>query len=154
MAFSKKCVDQRKDWLTEHMAKTKHRKEIGLAEDYLYQKDTTSISYSAFVNLELVLFSHYDNVRSIPNMIDGFKPGQRKVLFCCLKRNDKKEVKVAQLAGSVAEHSSYHHGEVSLMSTIINLAQNYVGSNNINLLVPNGQFGTRLQGGKDAASPR
>ena len=58
------------------------------------------------------------------------------------------------MAGSVAEHSAYHHGEVSLMSTIINLAQNFVGSNNINLLQPIGQFGTRLAGGKDAASPR
>lgn len=64
-----------------------------------------------------------------------------QVLFTCLKRNDKKEVKVAQLAGSVAEHSAYHHGEASLMGTIINLAQNYVGSNNINLLLPIGQFG-------------
>ena len=43
----------------------------------------------------------------------GLKPGQRKVLFTCLKRNDKREVKVAQLAGSVAELSAYHHGEVS-----------------------------------------
>lgn len=77
-----------------------------------------------------------------------------QVMYTCFKRNDKREVKVAQLAGSVAEHSAYHHGETSLMSTIINLAQNYVGSNNINLLMPNGQFGTRLQGGKDAASPR
>ena len=42
----------------------------------------------------------------------------------------------------------------SLMSTIINLAQNFVGSNNVNLLQPIGQFGTRLNGGKDAASPR
>jgi len=75
-------------------------------------------------------------------------------LFTCIKRNDKREIKVAQLAGSVAEHSAYHHGEMSLMSTIINLAQNYVGSNNINLLQPIGQFGTRLQGGKDAASAR
>lgn len=80
--------------------------------------------------------------------------GFLKVLFTCIKRNDKREIKVAQLAGSVAEHSAYHHGEVSLMSTIVNLAQNYVGSNNINLLQPIGQFGTRLQGGKDAASPR
>lgn len=40
------------------------------------------------------------------------------------------------------------------MSTIINLAQNFVGSNNINLLQPIGQFGTRIHGGKDAASPR
>ncbi|XP_003240317.1 DNA topoisomerase 2-like [Acyrthosiphon pisum] len=79
---------------------------------------------------------------------------QLHVLFTCIKRNDKREIKVAQLAGSVAEHSAYHHGEVSLMSTIVNLAQNYVGSNNINLLQPIGQFGTRLQGGKDAASPR
>ncbi len=40
------------------------------------------------------------------------------------------------------------------MGTIINLAQNYVGSNNINLLQPIGQFGTRINGGKDSASPR
>ncbi|CAK9796483.1 DNA topoisomerase 2 [Anthophora plagiata] len=154
MAFSKKCVDQRKDWLMNHMDETKRRREIGLGERYLYQKDTRTVSFSDFINVELVLYSNYDNVRSIPNMIDGFKPGQRKVVYTCLKRNDKREVKVAQLAGSVAEHSAYHHGEVSLMSTIINLAQNFVGSNNINLLQPIGQFGTRLAGGKDAASPR
>jgi DNA topoisomerase-2 len=61
---------------------------------------------------------------------------------------------VAQLAGYVSEHSAYHHNEVSLQSTIVGMAQDYVGSNNINLLRPNGQFGTRLQGGKDAASAR
>ncbi|XP_076228043.1 DNA topoisomerase 2 [Nomia melanderi] len=154
MAFSKKCIEQRKDWLTNYMDETKRRKEIGLGERYLYEKDTRTVSYSDFINVELVLYSNYDNVRSIPNMIDGFKPGQRKVLYTCLKRNDKREVKVAQLAGSVAEHSAYHHGEMSLMATIINLAQNFVGSNNINLLQPIGQFGTRLTGGKDAASPR
>merc|ERR1712088_50520 len=105
-------------------------------------------------NKELVLFSNCDNERSIPSLVDGFKPGQRKVMFTCLKRNDKKEVKVAQLAGSVGEMSAYHHGEMSLMGTIIGLAQNFVGSNNINLLQPIGQFGTRLAGGKDSASPR
>lgn len=154
MAFSKKCVDARKDWLTNHMEETKRRKEIGLGERYLYQKDTRIVSYSDFINLELVLFSMYDNVRSIPNMMDGLKPGQRKVLYTCFKKSDKKELKVAQLGASVAELTAYHHGEMSLMTTIINLAQNYVGSNNINLLLPIGQFGTRLQGGKDAASPR
>ncbi|XP_076167856.1 DNA topoisomerase 2 isoform X2 [Ptiloglossa arizonensis] len=154
MAFSKKCVDQRKDWLMHYMDETKRRKDIGLGERYLYEKDTRTVSFSDFINVELVLYSNYDNVRSIPNMIDGFKPGQRKVLYTCLKRNDKREVKVAQLAGSVAEHSAYHHGEVSLMATIINLAQNFVGSNNINVLQPIGQFGTRLAGGKDSASPR
>ena len=48
----------------------------------------------------------------------------------------------------------YHHGEASLFSTMINMAQTFVGSNNINLLLPSGQFGTRLLGGDDAASPR
>ncbi|XP_052741685.1 DNA topoisomerase 2 isoform X2 [Bicyclus anynana] len=154
LAFSKKGADQRKEWLTNHMDEVKRRKEIGLSERYLYTKDTKAVTYSDFVNLELVLFSNGDNIRSIPSMIDGLKPGQRKVIFTCIKRNDKREVKVAQLAGSVAEHSAYHHGEQSLMMTIVNLAQNYVGSNNINLLEPRGQFGTRLCGGKDSASPR
>ncbi|XP_045766849.1 DNA topoisomerase 2-like isoform X1 [Maniola jurtina] len=154
LAFSKKGADQRKEWLTSHMEEVKRRKEIGLSERYLYTKETKQVTYSDFVNLELVLFSNGDNVRSIPSMIDGLKPGQRKVIFTCIKRNDKREVKVAQLAGSVAEHSAYHHGEQSLMLTIVNLAQNYVGSNNINLLEPRGQFGTRLCGGKDSASPR
>ena len=112
---------------------------------YLYEKNTVHVNYSDFVNKELVLFSNLDNERSIPSLVDGFKPGQRKVMFTCIKRNDKKEVKVAQLAGSVGEHSAYHHGEASLMGTIIGLAQNFVGSNNINLLMPHGQFGTRLQ---------
>lgn len=154
MAFSKKCAEQRKEWLTSWMEDTKRRRELGLPEQYLYEKDTKAVNYSDFVNKELVLFSNCDNERSIPSMVDGLKPGQRKVLFTCLKRNDKREIKVAQLAGSVAEHSSYHHGEQSLMSTIVNLAQNFVGSNNINLLQPIGQFGTRLAGGKDSASPR
>lgn len=77
-----------------------------------------------------------------------------QVLFTCFKRADKKEVKVAQLAGAVGEMSAYHHGEQSLMQTIVGLAQNFVGSNNINFLQPIGQFGTRLQGGSDSASPR
>nr|CAD7454987.1 unnamed protein product [Timema tahoe] len=154
MAFSKKCIDDRKVWLTNWMEDTKRRHEMGLAEQYLYEKDTKQVNYSDFVNKELVLFSNMDNERSIPSAVDGLKPGQRKVMYTCLKRNDKREIKVAQLAGSVAEHSAYHHGEQSLMSTIINLAQNFVGSNNINLLQPIGQFGTRLIGGKDAASPR
>jgi len=154
MAFSKKCVDQRKEWLTKWMEECKRRKELGLPEIYLYEKDTKQVNYADFVNKELVLFSNLDNERSIPCLVDGFKPGQRKVIYTCMKRNDKKEVKVAQLAGSVAELSAYHHGEASLMGTIVGLAQNYVGSNNINLLQPIGQFGTRLQGGKDQASPR
>ena len=39
------------------------------------------------------------------------------MLFSCLKRKLKEEIKVAQLAGYVAEHSCYHHGEVCALAT-------------------------------------
>ncbi|XP_014666193.1 PREDICTED: DNA topoisomerase 2-alpha-like [Priapulus caudatus] len=154
LAFGKKKIEERKEWLTNGLRERKDRREIGLSEIYLYEKDTKAVTYTEFVNKELIQFSIYDNERSIPSLVDGLKPGQRKVLFTCLKRNDKREVKVVQLGGSVAELSAYHHGEQSLNTTIVNLAQNFVGSNNINLLQPIGQFGTRLHGGKDCASPR
>jgi DNA topoisomerase-2 len=154
LAFSKKKVEERKEWLTDWMEEGRRRKELGMPEVYLYEEHTKAVNYADFVNKELVLFSNMDNERSIPSLVDGFKPGQRKVMFTCLLRNLTKELKVAQLAGSVSEKSAYHHGEASLMGTIIGLAQNYVGSNNLNLLMPIGQFGTRLQGGKDSASPR
>lgn len=112
------------------------------------------LSYEDFINKELIHFSIADNLRSLPSVVDGLKPGQRKILFACFKRKLKSEIKVAQLSGYVAEHSAYHHGEMSLCQTIINMAQEYVGSNNLNLLMPLGQFGTRLMGGKEAASPR
>merc|ERR1719379_1731332 len=113
-----------------------------------------ALSYKDFVNKELVQFSRYDVMRSIPSVMDGLKPTQRKILYGCFKRNLRSDVKVAQLVGYVAEHASYHHGEASLNGTIVSMAQDFVGSNNINLLVPSGQFGTRLTGGKDHASAR
>ncbi|CAN8306356.1 unnamed protein product [Cochlearia groenlandica] len=142
LAFSKKKIEARKNWLSNFEPGT-----------HLDQKEPT-ITYSDFVNKELILFSMADLQRSIPSMVDGLKPGQRKILFCSFKRNFTKEAKVAQFCGYVSEHSAYHHGEQSLASTIIGMAQDYVGSNNINLLEPSGQFGTRSVGGKDSASAR
>ncbi|KAM3184368.1 DNA topoisomerase 2-alpha [Hymenolepis weldensis] len=154
LAFNKNKINERKQWLTSWMEGRRRRQELGLSEDYLYSVGTHAVTYHDFIHKELVLFSNMDNERSIPSLVDGLKPGQRKVLFTCLKRNQVKEIKVAQLTGAVAEMSSYHHGEMSLMGTIINLAQDFVGSNNLNLLLPIGQFGTRLAGGKDSASAR
>ena len=142
MAFGKKNAEQRKDWLNTYQEGT----YINYAQ--------ANIRYQDFVNKELILFSMYDNMRSIPSVCDGFKPGQRKILYACFKRNLKVEIKVAQLSGYVAEHTGYHHGEDSLSQTIIGMAQSFVGSNNINLLLPIGQFGSRHLGGKEAASPR
>jgi DNA topoisomerase-2 len=142
MVFSKKHVDDRKRWLNSFKPGT-----------YL-DHNCENIAYSDFINKELILFSRADLERSIPNVLDGFKPGQRKIMYCGFKRNLKSDIKVAQFAGYVSEHSAYHHGEQSLASTIVGLAQEFTGSNNVNLLVPSGQFGTRLQGGKDSASAR
>ncbi|KAF0719819.1 Aste57867_764 [Aphanomyces stellatus] len=142
MVFSKDRVADRKVWLS-----------TANPHDYVFER-CASMPLGQFVHSELVQFSLADNVRSIPNVVDGLKPSQRKVLFACFRRNLTKEMKVAQLAGYCAEHTAYHHGEASLHSTIVNMAQDYVGANNVPLLVPSGQFGTRLQGGKDAASPR
>jgi DNA topoisomerase-2 len=83
------------------------------------------------------------------------KPSQRKILYGAYLRGlDKTEVKVAQLAGFVSDKAAYHHGEASLTGAIVGMAQNYMGSNNINILKPNGQFGSRLNNGSDIASPR
>ncbi len=148
LAFSKKRADDRKEWLKGF--------EPGTHMSYGTEgaKGMQQLLVSDFIHKELILFSMADNVRSIPSMVDGLKPAQRKVLFACFKRNLKADVKVAQLAGYVSEHASYHHGEAALAATIVGMAQNFVGSNNLNLLVPSGQFGTRLMGGKDAASAR
>jgi DNA topoisomerase-2 len=75
-------------------------------------------------------------------------------LFSAFKKNLTTEIKVAQFTGYVSEHSGYHHGEASLNAAIVGMAQNFVGSNNINLFVPSGQFGSRLRGGQDSASER
>jgi DNA topoisomerase-2 len=142
LAFSKLKVEQRKGWLAALDPTT-----------YLDQ-DVDEVRYVDFVNKELVLFSQASNVRAIPSLLDGLKPSQRKVLYVVLKNKIFKEIKVAQLGGLVAKESAYHHGEQSLAMTMVVMAQDYIGSNNINLLYPGGQFGTRMSGGKDAASAR
>jgi DNA topoisomerase-2 len=144
LAFNKKRADHRKEWLSTYDRVRVLDVPAGGAD----------VSYSRFINDELIHFSNADNLRSLPHVMDGLKPSQRKIFWSCRKRNLVSEIKVAQLAGYVSENAAYHHGEVSLTAAIVNMAQNFVGSNNVNLLVPNGQFGTRLLGGDDAASPR
>lgn len=142
LAFSKKKADARKNWLREYQPGT-----------YL-DMSASKISYDDFINKELILFSIADNLRSIPSVIDGLKPTQRKVMYTCFRRNLKREIKVVELAGSVSGMTAYAYGDTSLQQTIVGLAQNFVGSNNINYLEPDGNFGSRLQGGGDAASAR
>jgi len=148
--FHKTCSDKRKKWL-----ETYNPEEITFSLDN--QSKQSKMNISDFLNFEMIKFSYSDCGRSIPNAIDGLKTSQRKILFSVFKRKlnfSGKSLKVAQLSGYVAEKSLYHHGEQNLQETIINLASNYVGSNNINLLFPDGAFGSRLENGKDSASAR
>lgn len=142
LAFSKKRADARKNWLRDFVPGT-----------YL-DLTVRNISYDDFVNKELILFSVADNLRSIPSVVDGLKPSQRKVIYTAFHRNLKKDMKVVELAGHISGLTNYQYGDTSLQQTIVALAQNFVGSNNVNCLEPSGNFGSRRMGGNDAASAR
>jgi DNA topoisomerase-2 len=141
LAFNKQRADDRKTWLKGY-----DRTSLIPSGNHL--------PYEDFIHKDLIHFSYYNLERSIPNVMDGLKTSQRKILYAAFKRNLTQEIRVAQFAGYVSEHTGYHHGEASLNETIIGMAQDFMGANNIPWLVPQGQFGTRIQGGKDAASPR
>jgi DNA topoisomerase-2 len=143
LAFEKERTDDRKIWVKsdvkdepDHTIKTK--------------------SYDDFINNEMVLFSKDDCERSI-SCIDGLKISQRKILHTVLKRKiftKRKEQRVAQLAAFTSSDTKYHHGESSLVGAIKKMCMDFTGANNLNLLVPSGQFGTRYKNGADAASER
>lgn len=141
LAFNKQRADDRKVWLK------------GYDKTALIPVGT-SVPYTDFIHKDLIHFSNYNLERAIPSVMDGLKVSQRKILYAALKRNLTQEIRVAQFAGYVSEHTGYHHGEASLTEAIIGMAQDFMGGNNMAWLVPQGQFGTRLQGGKDSASPR
>jgi DNA gyrase/topoisomerase IV subunit B len=134
LAFDKTKADDRKKWLLTSTEKKPSELEVAYGS-------VDKLGITDFIHKDLVNFSLADLRRSIAHMSDGLKPSQRKVLYACFARNLTSEMKVAQLAAYVSEKTSYHHGEVSLADTIVKLAHSFVGSNNIHLLEPCGQFG-------------
>ncbi len=143
LAFAKGRANDRKKWLG------------GYSKDIILEKSAQQVTYYDFVHRDLIHFSNYDNERSIPSVCDGFKPSLRKILFgSILRKIFKEEIRVSQLSGFVSDKSGYHHGEMSLQGAITGMAQNFMGSNNINWLLPIGNFGNRMTGGKNASSAR
>lgn len=142
LVFKNKRADERKQWL------------LNYKPDLEWDKFSNKTTIESFFNNEFIEFSMYDNIRSIPSMVDGLKPSHRKILYTMFKKNFKNEIKVSQFCGSVIEMAAYHHGPQSLEQSVVNMAQDFVGSNNINLLQPLGQFGTRVHGGSEAAASR
>jgi DNA topoisomerase-2 len=141
LIFNSKRSNERKKWMLSITPKD-------------IEKYKTPTPISSFLDNEMITFSLDDVNRSIPNVYDGLKPSQRKILYTILSKNINKDYPVASLGGVVKSLTKYHHGESSLEQGIIGMAQDFVGSNNLPLLEPVGGFGTRLKGGGDAASPR
>lgn len=136
----------KKQWINEHNPEN--------YIDFDTQKNTSL--YEFIQNNGRAYYKHTFS-RALPHMLDGLKVSQRKVLYYLQKKGiygEKNEKKVASLSGGIIETLAYHHGEASLNETIVNLAQNFVGSNNVQLLVDSGQFGSRELGGEDHAAPR
>ena len=144
MVFHKQYSENRKQWLLQ-----------GRPQNYEIPNQEYPISL--YLNQELIKYSLEDCKRSIPNLFDGLKVSQRKILYSVFKKNltaNGKSLKVAQLAGYCAENSNYHHGEQCLHETIIKMCHDFPGSNNIPYLEKDGQFGSRIYGGKDSANAR
>lgn len=103
----------------------------------------------------LLDFYRYANRRCMPDLVSGLKPAQAKALYTCLKMNLVEEEKVSEVANKVASVAQYHHGSASMSETIIYMAQNHwCSGNNINLLYPSGQFGSRLAKASEHSSDR
>ena len=141
LAFSTQQRDERKAWLA-HFSKV-------LEAEIVEQQPI-----SEFINTELVKYGQLGLRRAIPNEIDGFKDSQRKVMWGAFKIWDTekdgkikcgnakyKEMKVARIAARAAEHTNYHHGERSLEGTIVAMAQDFPGANNLPFFARDGQFG-------------
>ncbi|CAF1696929.1 unnamed protein product, partial [Brassica napus] len=121
---------------------------------HYHETEARQITFTDFIEKDLASFFMANMKRSVPSMLDGLKPGQRKILHCLLKRSSNEDIKVSQVSALVLTHCDYYHSEKALNNTIIKMAQHHVGSNNLPLLQSLGQFGTRIAGGQDAADPR
>lgn len=146
LAFDPNMSDDRKYWI-------ENRNIIQGIENL---KD---MEISNFIDNEFIEYCVSNIERSIPRLVDGLKPSQRKILWTLLMKENGynkncAKVKVANLSGVTAAYTNYHNGETSLVGAIVNMAQDFVGSNNLPYLAKEGQFGTRNMGGKDAAQAR
>lgn len=150
--FNSKSSNLRKEWLISYIqSPTFSNVKESLCESNIVRHN---VSIHDFIDEIMIQYAIEDFSRSLPSLMDGFKISHRKVIHAMIMRSSSIPIKVAQWAGYIAEKTHYKHGEQCLQDTIIKMAQCYVGSNNVPILESKGQFGSRLCGGKDAASGR
>ena len=126
-----------------HVAERKRLLTVDYSPSLTVDYSCSSCTITDFMLREHLHFSHYSTFRALPSAIDGLTPSRRKVLYYFLTSARSGEIKVAQASAGVAQKTLYLHGENSLVDTIVSLAQDHVGTNNIALLEPIGQFGSR-----------
>lgn len=144
LAFSKKFEDNRKQWILDYDATPQEEQPYDIPHETI----------ANFINKRMILFSKADVVRSVPCVFDGFKPSQRKAVFAYMQGKHKKQIKVSALVGDMNSKAEYHHGEASACGTIVGLATDFVGSGNLSILYPSGNFGSRKKNGDDVPEPR
>lgn len=84
MAFRKDRVMDRKDWINSYVQNT--YVDYGIfPREFFTVLAVDEMAYKDFINKELILYSKEDNIRSIPSVVDGFKPSQRKVFVVLLE---------------------------------------------------------------------
>jgi DNA topoisomerase II len=170
LAFDPKKAEDRKNWIEKWSSGDKTPSLLGRAPDDYILKSATYYSLNSpkdppictklitsSVNYDLHDYAIDNLFRSIPSWMDGLKKSQRQIMYHFLKswdygKSTKGEEKIAVAIGIIISSLHYHHGDKSLESAIIKMAQNFVGSNNLNLLKPVGQFGSRI-GGTSKSSP-
>ena len=91
--------------------------------------------------------------RAIPSVIDGFKPGARKIMHASLAgtTKDGKLYKLLALSGDTMRISLYAHGDISLNGTIVNMCKYF--NDNLNPLESDSQVGS-LRDPDSAGAPR
>lgn len=165
LAFSKERADDRKVWLettaedfnkyveklvsefVEEEELQEKAKALGSKKSKDFNTDPKNrIRVKNFINTAMKGFSLHDNVRSIPHIKDGLKESQRKAIYGIQTRGESAGfLSVERLAAYIASVTDYHHGTTSMEGTISKMgATKYPGSNNMNLFVPEGQYGSRL----------
>ena len=143
---SKREIELRKQWV-----------QTCTEDTYLPREQGGEIEITPFITEDLLLFSHESCTRSIPNIYDGLKPTQRKILYTLFSLPEKEALrprKVFELTAKTAEKAHYHHGDLSLNGTIMGMMQTWCGSNNIPLLGHEGFIGSRFGLGQDGGAPR
>ena len=162
LAFHEDNADKRKDWIEKWRTVTQCDDIISVdinsirkTEDKLIQAQ----DISQFINRELIGYSVASLFRAIPSQYDHLKDSQRKALYSALTffhydPKKGKSIKVGRFSNKAADMTQYHHGEKSLIDTFIKMAQDFIGSNNVGYFKKDGQFGTRADGGENAADAR